>query len=871
MSHTSHLRSALLVGASALAVGAIAAPALADTADNQAVMMTETVVTAERREVNLQDVPVAISAFTGEQRDIQGINTIQDMTNFTPGLTYSTQLDRTNMRGLGRLTNILAADSAVAVYSDDFFTTSTTEAGRGTLFIDRVEVLRGPQGTLYGRNAIGGAINIISRRPTHDWYAEVRGTFGNYGYQLYEAAVSGPVTDFLRVRLAAYDTEQTGGYFHNIVPGMPDEGGVKHEWYVEGQLELDLGEHVQWWLKAFTQGWRNDAGGPGSLLGVPTLGHYDRALDSPALGLAFNPGFGFATGPSGPVPGSVQGLNGITDNPALTNIRNFAHNTRLDIDLVDTYSINSHITVHWPGVDLRIVSGYTSYDYNLNGEWDNTAVTRYLIPVNPVSTCVTVLAAACQPLEVFPSEIFNYEENNRWISHEILLSSTYEGPLQFIVGAFYFDEHYDQPTSISSDSRQLQVAAPLVFVGANIGNPNFHMYDAEYAMQTRSQAIYGQLDWQATEQFKFTAGLRYTEDHKVGDEFYRLILFNSLVGDPRDLGNLMPAADFTPFVIGGGPGSAPGVVSTPTQGPDGRWTRRLSADFSAVTGTAGAEWTPNEDTLVYFRYSRGYKAGGFNAGAISPFPQTQPEHVDAYEIGLKWSYRNILQLQSAIFYYDYQNAQIPIGVNITGTIQTQFFNIPRAVSDGFELGVVWSPIPHMQVTGTYSYNHTEIRSDCVITGGVVQPGSACLVDANDPTATGPNSHPVAGGGGAQSVRGSQLPQAPENKFAVNVNYTWDLGGGDLIGSVSYVWKDESFSSIFNTPSNNSPSWDQVDLRATWRDHNDRYEVILYVKNVFDTIGYEAAGGGIPLSTGPVPSYVLTAPRLFGIEIHYRWQ
>ena len=172
------------VGAfSSIAGVASAAPAAATAADNQGV--TEVVVTAEKREQSLQRVPVAISAFTSKERDIKGIETIQDITNFTPGLTYSTQLDRTAMRGLGRLTNQLSADSAVAVYSDDFFTTSTTEAGRDTLFVDRVEVLRGPQGTLYGRNAIGGVINIISKRPTAAPYAEARATFGNYNYQNY--------------------------------------------------------------------------------------------------------------------------------------------------------------------------------------------------------------------------------------------------------------------------------------------------------------------------------------------------------------------------------------------------------------------------------------------------------------------------------------------------------------------------------------------------------------------------------------------------------------------------------------------------------------------------------------------------------------
>ena len=101
----------------------------------------------------------------------------------------------------------------------------------------------------------------------------------------------------------------------------PNQGSV-----TVGELEIDFGENIEWWVKAFTQSWATDRGGPGSLLGTPTLGNYDIALNSPALGLMYNPGFGYSTlgGLNGPVPGSVTGANGLTNNPALTDIRTFS-------------------------------------------------------------------------------------------------------------------------------------------------------------------------------------------------------------------------------------------------------------------------------------------------------------------------------------------------------------------------------------------------------------------------------------------------------------------------------------------------------------------------------------------------------------------
>src|SRR3954469_12362098 len=203
----------------------------------------ELVVTAERRAQSLQDVPVAISAFTSANRDLVGINTIQDMTNFTPGLNYTSANDRASIRGVGRLTNAHPVAVPVAVYDDGIYTTSTVTAGKTPIFTDRVEVLRGPQGTLYGRNSLGGAINVISRHPTEEFYAEVRATVANYKRTLLEAAISGPLAPDLQFRLAGNWEKQRDGYFKNVVPGMPTEGNVIDQFYIEGQLQAKFGDH----------------------------------------------------------------------------------------------------------------------------------------------------------------------------------------------------------------------------------------------------------------------------------------------------------------------------------------------------------------------------------------------------------------------------------------------------------------------------------------------------------------------------------------------------------------------------------------------------------------------------------------------------
>src|SRR5947209_11904221 len=232
-----------LMASSAMLVAALGTSAHAQSKPGATAASTNTieelVVTAEKREQSLQDVPVAVSAFTSERRDLIGITTVSDLTNFTPGLEYNAQNDRNTLRGVGRNTNVHAAEGSVAQYSDGIYTSSTVEAGKTPLFVDRVEVLRGPQGTLYGRNSIGGAINIISKRPTEDFYAEVRASLQNYDYRVIEGAVSGPtMIPGVEFRAGANWTKQTKGWFHNTVPGEPDEGNIIDTKYVEGQLKF---------------------------------------------------------------------------------------------------------------------------------------------------------------------------------------------------------------------------------------------------------------------------------------------------------------------------------------------------------------------------------------------------------------------------------------------------------------------------------------------------------------------------------------------------------------------------------------------------------------------------------------------------------
>src|ERR1700733_13909861 len=209
--------------AGALSLTAGAAPAATPTAaaadtSQSSTNVTELVVTAEKREQSLQKVPVAVSVFTGAQRDVIGINTVADVTNFAPGFSYDPGNVHAYIRGVGRQSVNVTNDQRVANYEDEFYVYSPYGLDKSSLFLSQEQIERGPQ-NVGGRNAAAGSIDMISVRPTDTPYAEVRATVGNFDHYEIEGAASGEVLPGLDVRLAGYYNDQSQGYYKNEAGG----------------------------------------------------------------------------------------------------------------------------------------------------------------------------------------------------------------------------------------------------------------------------------------------------------------------------------------------------------------------------------------------------------------------------------------------------------------------------------------------------------------------------------------------------------------------------------------------------------------------------------------------------------------------------
>jgi iron complex outermembrane receptor protein len=369
-------------------------------------------------------------------------------------------------------------------------------------------------------------------------------------------------------------------------------------------------------------------------------------------------------------------------------------------------------------------------------------------------------------------------------------------------------------------------------------------------------------------------------------------------------------------------------------GPDGFATRTYDIEYHKMTGTLGVTWQPDDDTTAYFRYGRGYKRGGISAGIASTegqFPYTGPEYIDAFDAGVKKNFGRTVQANVALFYYPYKDLQAPLTVpNLTGGLaptQSRFLNVEKSVTQGIEIETVWQPIDHLTILANYSYTDAHVRKSIpvidssdpsaldkdakpILTGAP----ATCTGSGSTPTATNPNPNPLCDTATGlvqrfQNISGNSLPQTPKHKVAINATYTWTLDDWTVSPSVSYVWRDHQYSNLFERDYNASPSWDQVDARVSVRDKDNHYTVIAFVKNLFDTLGYDggssvtrvagvypaatvaASNGAVrpgtiatagtvngvantPLTFNGVQGYTknfaLTPPRTYGVEFQYRF-
>jgi len=395
-------------------------------------------------------------------------------------------------------------------------------------------------------------------------------------------------------------------------------------------------------------------------------------------------------------------------------------------------------------------------------------------------------------------------------------------------------------------------------------NPTRDFADQKAHLVSDAWAVFGQATYKFNDEWSLTGGLRYTNDKKSGDESQRLVLYS-------------PAGPFGPQLGGAVAFDVSSDMDSTTPGVQN--FRHLSDSWNAVTGTLNLNWQPDPDTLVYGKYSRGYKSGGFLLGTLSEEPEAKEETVNAYELGAKKTFMRTLILNASAFYNDYSNLQLNVSqLNAARTSTASDFVNVDARAYGLELEAIWQPTRNLQFNASYGYLDTKITKGC------------CFFDPADPSALLPGAKPVDTGvvvNGVrivdQDIKGSPLYQSPKNKFALNGNYTFEFDPGSLVLSATYTWTDKTIYQPFgNDPAFQTPSYGTADFRAIWNDAQKRYSMIGFVKNAFDDKGYTSTGSTNPTAefglnsaggltqTGVAIARGLIQPRTYGLELQYRF-
>ncbi|BFM17987.1 TonB-dependent receptor [Maricurvus nonylphenolicus] len=766
--------------------------------------LEEIIVTAEKREASLQDTPISISAFSEDMRDNMGITSAADVANHTPGMTYNGNPNRIFIRGVGRVDNSLGSEPGVAIYKDGIYSNESTALSDSTFFSDRVEILRGPQGTLYGRNAIGGAAAVHSKKPTDDFEGAVR--VGGYSFDGVKLGVShsGPINDKVRYRVAA-ESDKNDGFVENK-SGADQNGNDFKRWEV--QFDIDLTENLNLWVLY------QDESYDSSQIGAVMASPYNTTSPAPIAPVASVPDLfaSFAANGEQLVPNAQFGHT--LGNPTASDIHKVdwsegGHNKQ------DGDRATVHLTYNFDNMQLKYIYGYNDYEWDYLGDYDKTGRSD---------------------LQYF--SVLGQDE--RYEQHEIQLISDFGGDVEFIFGLFQWESENYQPLSLTAPNNPV-VQTPIIIdfdtwsATDAPANPTGAFYSQYGDLETKSQAAYGQIDFYPTEKWHFALGLRYSKDEKKAEEYQRVIF------DEQGAYAPLLALSFFDFSA---------VTNAPTPGVHSAWdlsnggmTATHKDDWSSTDWSLGADYSFNDDTMVYGKVSTGYKAGGYRLGSLQENPAVDPESVMAWEIGLKTQFERAI-INASAYYYDYEDMQVPVNVIDNGVSNKKFVNAKEAAQWGLEVDVQWAVTDALTLYSTYTYMNTEIKT----MGFDVE-------DETDPAYV------------ANDLSGNDLIKSPPHKFTLMADYTWALSTGDLKLVTAYVYTDSQYSTIFNDKATEIDSSERTDVRLTYLNNQHDLRVSAYVTNVFDEEIIESLSRSSSYTNNQLTASI-QPPRMFGVEINY---
>ena len=791
----------------------------------QVLAIEEIVVTTRKREENLQDVPLVITAFTADVLERKGLDNLEDVARLTAGVIYDEGEFPQDIRVVIRGLSPTRGRPNVAILQDGIDISSEgVESAGGSLLInprlfdmERVEVVKGPQSSLFGRSAFAGAINYVTRKPTNEWENKVSMQFGERRDLELAAAVYGPLQeDKVLIGLnAAY--WEFDGFYNNAVTGG-DLGGTSGVG-ISGTTIFNLTEDASFTFRAE---------------------YTDDEFDVPPVA--------FVTGNTQvPLPAAALGT---VISPAVPTISQFIGEVPDADGLLVTVSENPRTGEDYPGSERNVLRLSGTLEWDL--EWGSLTSLTHWADADTFQFLENRRIGSL--FEVTTATEFNVNTDTELISQEIRLASSQDGGLRWLIGGLYWDENITQESrNHACLNNQLLPFLPILPCGPFLAaiSPIESVAPNIWIRNTEHWSAFGSIEFDVTDEITFAVEGRYTDEKLFvqGPSGTRIIDALGLFGPP----NVMP-----------GP--------TPTIG--------ANDDDSFFTPRFTIEYEPNEDMLLYASLAKGAKPSGIStvgAGAGGFDPELfafDRETIWVYELGAKTSWADGRVIANgAVYYEDFKEKQSESQVlRSNNLLGTKIVNASDAEIIGFELDVGWAPTDELNFSLGYAYTDSEYK-DFVVTAG----GPATIASVG-------NCNPVTIGGETVCEvdrTGNELEDVSKHSLVLGGSFRAPLAGDvDWLIETDIQYQDNRFDRSDNRLI--MPGYWLVDLRLGIAGEN--WDVIAYGDNLFDddtvkTAFAEPDFQTISLAVFPPPFTFVLANALqarlpdkqqFGVRATYRF-
>ena len=865
------LASAVLLALATLSTtSALAQQAPPVEEDEQATTLSAITVTAQKRVEQLQDVPIAVTALDEQLLQDTGVRDIKDLQVLVPGLTVtSTQneaITTARIRGIGTVGDNVGLESSVGVVIDGVYR-ARNSVGFGDLGqLERIEVLKGPQGTVFGKNTSAGVINVVTRRPSYTQTAEGEVTAGNYG----ALGASGYYSDALGENSAfsVYAAKRKRDGWMDVVTGAgprTETGDYDQNYHLlRGQLLLE----------------------PADTLAVNVIADYTSREENCCTAVQT------VIGGTAPVINALGGGNAIAV-PADPFARVAYSNRSTEQDIKDKgISAQADWDSPWfGGATLTSITAFRDWQ-TINGlDFDFTTADLLYRNADPDESFSRFenfsqelrLTGSTDSIDWMVGMFYSDEDLTRNDSYRV--GAAYEPYLSTLVGSQVLGGLAAQlaPAGITVDTSN-----PAVFMSQVSGRPfgsNFAGLGAldRYKQNANSLGLFTNNTWHATDALDLTLGLRYTSEEKELASVYSnpngSVGCGSVLANPagRVAAALMargiPITSLPPAmqaqILGAVTPQLAGYMCLPWANAlhNGRMTEQQREE-KEWSGTVKAAYRWSERVMTYASAARGYKAGGFNldrvqssnglssgGSGITPVDDTSfpGEFVDSFELGAKttWAGGNLL-LNATLFHQTYEDFQLNSFLGTSFVVRS----IPEVVSKGVDAELMWQPaaIRGLVLQGGLMYADTTYSDEI--------PGAD-----------------FAPGGQLYKLPGAQASFAPEWSGTAAVTYEWDFGA-DLMGRFNFGGK---YMSDYNTGSDLDPEKAQeaftvFNARLGFGASDERWMVELWGQNIFDKdyvqVGFDgplqAVGSSQP--NDPMNTYnaFLGAPAMYGVTLRVRY-